>query len=189
MKKNLAVSFFIVIFVSRNIKLMANKIKIIKRDAKGVLLSAYKGAEPVRMGWDEFNKNYTVEDRNWAVPNPEVMENVKKAYDLVGTAAATFIMAGGLTDKPFSNMKNLTGMAVLGGMIQEIAKLLNCSEPQAMVLVKERINSITSPEVTQIPRNVPVKRKARPQKPAEPQGFAVLADNPALKELKEKLSQ
>jgi len=169
----------------------AIKFRIVKKEKDGITLSPAKGADSVKMGWKEFEENYTVKEDIWAVPSAEIIKKMDDANEHISNAATAFIMSGGLKGTP----TDVVQLAVLGEEVQKVQEILGCSNAEVLMLVRQRIDAIANfgqkpahknkkhhnKPKNNSPKSTPVEKKES--------GYAILADNPALLELKKKMEK
>ena len=97
------------------------RFKIVNKAKDGITLSARKGFKPVKMGWDEFDRYYTIEDKVWAVPSEEVINKMNEVEQCVIDATIAFVCSGGLKEGAQKNANDLAYMLTLNDKISRIA--------------------------------------------------------------------
>ena len=183
------------------------RFKIVNKAKDGITLSARKGSKPVKMGWDEFDRYYTIEDKVWAVPSEEVIKKIEEVEEHINNATASFVLAGGLVGDGIPKTPDqMTHILVLGKEIRKITELIGCSLLEATQMVRTRVDIIrngdmfvgnrkpkyerrfeekkTSNEVLEGPRH-----SGKTSSDVEMHTNAILEDNPALLALKEKMTK
>lgn len=168
---------------------MSIKFRIVNKAKDGVTLSPAKGADPVKIGWKEFEENFNVKDDKWAVFNDEYMKKIEAADKYINEAAVAFITSGGLKGE----VNDLSKMIVLGESVQKIVEILGCTNGEALALIRQRVDMVAKPGtlLAKKPKhhNKTDKSVKKTSVKKEEKGFAVLSDNPQLLALKEKFNK
>lgn len=183
------------------------RFKIVNKAKDGITLSARKGTTPQKMSWDEFNQNYTIEDKVWAVPNEDFLKLMHEVEEHINNATVSFVLSGGLKgDGVPSSPEGFGHMLVMGEEIQKISELTGCTLLEATQMVRSRVDVIRNGDM--FTGNRRPKRERRFEKhgtgndvldgprhrintsvEVEMHNNAILEDNPALLALKEKMSK
>lgn len=167
---------------------MSVKFRIVNKAKDGITLSPAKGAEPVKMGWKEFEENFKVVDDKWAVFNDEYMKKIEEADEYINAAAVAFITSGGLKGE----VNDLSKMVVLGESVQKIVETLGCTNGEALALVRQRVDLVAKPTPSMFKKSKSFNKNKKSEKASmkkEEGGFKLLADNPQLLALKESLGK
>ena len=166
---------------------MSVKFRIVNKAKDGITLSPAKGAEPVKMGWKEFEENFKVVDDKWAVFNDEYMKKIEEADEYINEAAVAFITAGGLKGE----VNDLSRMMVLGESVQKIVETLDCTNAEALAFVRQRVDLVAKPTPSMFKKSKSFNKKSEKKAPTKKEegGFTILADNPQLLALKESLGK
>ena len=181
------------------------RFKIVNKAKDGITLSARKGSKPVKMGWDEFDRYYTIEDKVWAVPSEEVINKMNEVEQCVIDATIAFVCSGGLKEGTQKNANDLAYMLTLNDKISRIAELTGCTLQEATMLVKKKLDELKrlpldNFEVSEHHHNKQRNRdKSEESVSNEYRGntpsdikigtSTILEDNPTLRALKEKFQK
>lgn len=173
------------------IKNMEIKFRIVKKENDGAWLSPKKGVEPIKIGWNELKNNYTIKDNVWAIPTEECLKKVNEINEHVVNAATSFILSGGLKE---DGPKNLAHVLMTGQEINKICELAGCSILEATNMVKKLVDTIRHDHVPKHTKKrlTPDEYRQKNMKDARQRPnastSAILADNPVLLELKNKMA-
>ena len=106
--------------------------RILNKTSKGVTLKLMGKA--MTFPWEEFNKKLIVVDKVWAVLNEEEKKRQKEADEMINWAVVYFLESRAAAE----GEKKLNTMYQLGVLITEISKKLECSNLDAMKLIRDR---------------------------------------------------
>lgn len=183
------------------------RFKIVNKAKDGITLSARKGSKPVKMGWDEFGRYYTIEDKVWAVPSEEVIKKFEDVEEHINNATVSFVLSGGLVGDGIPKTPDqMTHMLVMGEEIRKITELVGCSLLEATQMVRTRVDIIRNGDMFVGNRKPKHERRFEEKKTGneglegsrhsgktssdvEMHTNAILEDNPTLRALKEKFQK
>lgn len=181
------------------------KFRIINKSSDGVIISVSKNAEPTKMSWEDFKRDFVIRDKVWAVPTDEYANKLDEIEKHLNSATTAYIAASNPSTEAGSA---LTWSAVLGGEIQKIADTAGITVQEVMLLLKKRVQTAFS-TLYEKPKKKHHRNKEmsadsdmtshyRPRKEKQesicitgekkPSGN-LLSDNPALQALKNKFKK
>lgn len=96
------------------------------------------GDQPITVSWEEFNQNFNLVDKFWAVFNKEMQEKQEKIEDKLGFATVAALEMRAAQSKNDA-AKELAAAYRLGSYMEEIQKLSGMTGLQVMQLIQQRL--------------------------------------------------
>lgn len=109
------------------------KFRIINKTSKTVTVKI--GPKTVTSSWEEFNQNFIVVDKFWAVFNEEMKKKQEKVDDIISDICICFMLQRGNADP----LKKMGALGTMGAKFEELQKLLGCTNGEAIQLVQSRL--------------------------------------------------
>lgn len=112
------------------------RFRILNKTSKTVTVKV--GKEPITVTWDEFNQNFNIVDKFWAVFNEEMQAKQEKIEDKLGFATVAALEMRAAQSKNDA-AKELAAAYRLGSYMEEIQKLSGMTGLQVMQLIQQRL--------------------------------------------------
>ena len=112
------------------------RFRILNKTSKTVTVKV--GKEPITVTWEEFNQNFNIVDKFWAVFNKEMQEKQEKIEDKLGFATVAALEMRAAQSKNDA-AKELAAAYRLGSYMEEIQELSGMTGLQVMQLIQQRL--------------------------------------------------
>jgi len=112
------------------------RFRILNKTAKTVTVKV--GNQPVTSSWEEFNQNFIVVDKFWAVFNEEMKKKQDEIEDLLGFLVV-HIMEMNAAKNQGDAGKELNAAFKVGSLMEKLQKVSGFTNIQIMQLVRQRL--------------------------------------------------
>ena len=112
------------------------RFRVLNKTAKTVTVKV--GDQPITVSWEEFNQNFNLVDKFWAVFNKEMQEKQEKIEDKLGFATVAALEMRAAQSKNDA-AKELAAAYRLGSYMEEIQKMSGMTGLQVMQLIQQRL--------------------------------------------------
>ena len=112
------------------------RFRVLNKTSKTVTVKV--GDQPITVSWEEFNQNFNLVDKFWAVFNKEMQEKQEKIEDKLGFATVAALEMRAAQSKNDA-AKELAAAYRLGSYMEEIQKLSGMTGLQVMQLLQQRL--------------------------------------------------
>ncbi len=115
------------------------RFRILNKTAKTVTVKV--GDQTVTSSWEEFNQNFIVVDKYWAVFNEEMKKKQDEVEDLLGWITV-YIMEMNAAKANDNASKELTAAGMVGTLMDKLQKVSGFSTMQIMQLIQQRLMAL-----------------------------------------------